>query len=343
MLELHVRSLPLKGVLTDIANSLYTSVESDCEVYEVKIPTEFGSGKITGINFRSGIGYINYDCTFKKPVRIDFTVNSLHPIKFLYILRGDIAHAFEGEKDIHELGLHQSAIVASARNRGHIITFKAGENIQFCSIEIIRKEFLKEMFCDVAKLNISIRELFLDTPISESYYHEGNYSLRLFDLLRDDVNMHPYTGLVQRLHLMRLSSGILHEQLDTYDLEQHTDHRFHVLKRGDVEAVRQAVELIKSRMDRPLNIEELARSIGTNPTKLQKNFRMVYGRSINGFIKKLRLEKASELLISSDKSITDIVRAVGIINRGYFSKMFRDHYGSTPQAYRVKFVKKLKS
>ena len=65
----------------------------------------------------------------------------------------------------------------------------------------------------------------------------------------------------------------------------------------------------------------MAKAVGSNPTKLQQNFKMVYGTTVNGYTKNARLERAAELLNLTDKSISEIVKEVGLINRGYFSKL----------------------
>ena len=58
------------------------------------------------------------------------------------------------------------------------------------------------------------------------------------------------------------------------------------------------------------------------------------------YVQSIRLKKAVQLLVTTEKSIEDIVRIVTLqINKGYFYKIFVSKYGMTPAIYR-KTVKK---
>ncbi len=94
--------------------------------------------------------------------------------------------------------------------------------------------------------------------------------------------------------------------------------------------VQKAINLIVESMREPVNIDFLAKTIGTNSPRLQQCFKLVYGTTVNGYIKKARIEKASHLLTTSNLPVTEIISEVGLINRGYFSKIFKELYGLTP-------------
>lgn len=53
----------------------------------------------------------------------------------------------------------------------------------------------------------------------------------------------------------------------------------------------------------------------------------------------IRLEKAKVNLLTSNDSISEIAQRVGMANTPYFIKVFRQHYGSSPNHYRKKYKK----
>jgi transcriptional regulator GlxA family with amidase domain len=53
-------------------------------------------------------------------------------------------------------------------------------------------------------------------------------------------------------------------------------------------------------------------------------------------IRTLRLKRARTLLLSSDKSISEIAYEVGFTTPAYFSKCYRDAYGEAPSDLRPK-------
>lgn len=65
-------------------------------------------------------------------------------------------------------------------------------------------------------------------------------------------------------------------------------------------------------------------------------FKQVTGKSIVEYINEKRMEKAGELLLTTDKRIKEISDAVGIPDQFYLSKLFKKHYGMTPTQYKNK-------
>ena len=67
---------------------------------------------------------------------------------------------------------------------------------------------------------------------------------------------------------------------------------------------------------------------------------MSSGLSPIEMIKNIRLDKAAELLSSSDKTISEISWLVGITSPVYFRNCFKERFGETPSQYReeTKFV-----
>lgn len=55
--------------------------------------------------------------------------------------------------------------------------------------------------------------------------------------------------------------------------------------------------------------------------------------TINRYIKQYRLEKAKELLDTTQFGIAKIAAAVGFQNTNYFSKCFKKNYGISPSDY----------
>jgi YesN/AraC family two-component response regulator len=52
------------------------------------------------------------------------------------------------------------------------------------------------------------------------------------------------------------------------------------------------------------------------------------------YLNRYRIEIAKRLLTDTGKSINDIARLVGIPDESYFSRIFRQHAGKTPKAFR---------
>lgn len=56
--------------------------------------------------------------------------------------------------------------------------------------------------------------------------------------------------------------------------------------------------------------------------------------SLREYLNMLRMEDAKALLAYSELNITEISVAVGFNESGYFSRVFKEYYGMSPQKYR---------
>jgi len=106
-----------------------------------------------------------------------------------------------------------------------------------------------------------------------------------------------------------------------------------ILRRTDVEKVKQAVELINNNLDKNYSIEFIAKEVGTNVNKLQESFKYMYDLTVNKYMQQVKLEAAKDLLNSSDYNISQIVNMIGLNNRSYFSKIFKEKYNVSPKYF----------
>ncbi len=86
--------------------------------------------------------------------------------------------------------------------------------------------------------------------------------------------------------------------------------------------------------DTPLTLERISREAGFSPYHFIRLFRATYKRTPHQYLMQQRIEKAKDLLRSSDLSIYDICYAVGFESLGSFSTLFRRIAGLSPSTYR---------
>lgn len=90
-----------------------------------------------------------------------------------------------------------------------------------------------------------------------------------------------------------------------------------------------------------LNIEnedygilKLCRSIGMSRTQLHRKIKALTGRSTSSFVRSIRLNKAKEILTSSDLNISQVAFEVGFKDPKYFSRTFTEEFGKSPNQLR---------
>lgn len=333
MKTIRVKSLPLKLVISDIAEQLSGSLEESCGEYSVNIPKAWGKGTIRGINFEGGLGIIQYECEFLDDLEIQFIVNNVHPLKFLYCLEGNLLHSFETENSWHKLDQYQCKIVGSQKHNGHILKFHANTKTSIRSLEIDRKHFQTKMDCEVKSLSTDLKELFLDDIANRKFYYIGYYSLKIADLFRQ-IKEFEHIDFIKRIFLEGKAYQILTYQILQYHDDLQDEGERSVLRRSEIILIEKAAKLISDEISELDNIDALARRVGLNVNKLQEGFKYSYQNTVNGYIQKIRLEMSKELLKYSDLSISEIVLRVGLSSKSYFSKVFKERYNISPSEYR---------
>lgn len=332
---IEVNSLPLKDVIRDISKVFKISFSENCGEYFLKLPPSIGQGTIRGINFEGGLGIIQYDCLFHEGLEIHFVVNNIHPLKFLYTASGILLHRFENEEEFHTIEQYQNAIVASSEHNGHVLLFKAGEKITVNSLEIEREKFQSKMECDLKSLDAELKKLFRDIKASGAFYYSGNYSLAISDILADMVEFKS-ENFTRKLFLEGLAYQILTHQILQYQDDKKEEGNRTLLRSSELKQINHISSLIESNISDVPTVENLAREAGLNINKLQEGFKKLYGSTVNNYVQKVRLDAAYNLLTKTDLSISEIVNAIGLSSKSYFSKIFKQRHGIAPSEFRKK-------
>lgn len=83
-----------------------------------------------------------------------------------------------------------------------------------------------------------------------------------------------------------------------------------------------------------LSLTEVAEHIGMSSTWFSTLFKEKSGCNFKEYVDLIRLEKAKELLESSEMKIEDVAEAVGYNSSYSFARFFKKHMGVSPKNYR---------
>lgn len=101
-----------------------------------------------------------------------------------------------------------------------------------------------------------------------------------------------------------------------------------------VQIVDQVKKLIVENLSADIQRDELAAMVHVSPGYLGRIFKKETGMSLTDFITRKRMAMAKQLLTKTSLSVTDISTRVGINYSSYFTKIFKEQTGMTPQEYR---------
>lgn len=100
------------------------------------------------------------------------------------------------------------------------------------------------------------------------------------------------------------------------------------------EVVQQACELLSSQYSDTIRIPDLAHQLGMSNSVFRKRFLAEVGVAPGEYRIRRRLEKAMELLVSTDMQITEIAERLGYYNIYALSAQFKQFAGISPSEFR---------
>lgn len=88
----------------------------------------------------------------------------------------------------------------------------------------------------------------------------------------------------------------------------------------------------------PVSNAELARAAGMSTRAFERAFLQEYGLPPQHYLKRLRLQGASRLLVETRESIAAIAQHCGFADQSHLTREFRRVTGTTPGAYRDRYA-----
>ncbi|MDP3893793.1 helix-turn-helix domain-containing protein [Nocardioides sp.] len=88
----------------------------------------------------------------------------------------------------------------------------------------------------------------------------------------------------------------------------------------------------------PLRLETLAAVAGMSRFHFQRLFTATYGLSPAAYLSERRVERAQDLLRTTNLTVTEVCHAVGFTSLGSFSSRFRAVVGETPSSFQRRYA-----
>jgi YesN/AraC family two-component response regulator len=104
--------------------------------------------------------------------------------------------------------------------------------------------------------------------------------------------------------------------------------------------VKELKEIIQDQIDTNLSLTDISKSLDIHPSYLSREFSRHFDNlSFGEYIRKLRIEKAVELMKTTKYSLTEIAYLTGFSDQSHFTRIFKQHNGKNPSAYRKEAAK----
>ncbi|MGF1753979.1 AraC family transcriptional regulator [Vibrio makurazakiensis] len=228
----------------------------------------------------------------------------------LWLIAPNTPHAFEVEH-----------VCEGEQAQRHSIWFKKDwiANMMFSCIELRKLEDLLKKAEKGLAFNVDTGE-------------------ELFELIQ-----HMFGGQFQHqssiLHLADLlkAFSILVMDKSSHTLQSYARQTGDANNRVEVERIDRLTQYIESNYHLPLTLAELAQEMCISESSIHRLFESHFSESFSQYLKKLRLNHASDLLTNTSLPINIVAEKVGYRNQANFNRLFKDYKRQTPSQYRKKF------
>jgi two-component system response regulator YesN len=194
------------------------------------------------------------------------------------------------------------------------IRFKQKDNIK-----AIVEELLNGMYESKSHSHIYIR--YMATSI-----------MRIIMSAIDDISASDFDDVTKEIFTLKHYSDIHALVLNYCDI---LINKINKDSSGSHYAVNLVQQYINEHYAEDLSLNSLSDMVFLNPNYLSNIFAKETSYTLNKYIKKVRMEKAGELLLNTNKKIATIAKETGYTSTSYFIKAFQSIYGTTPEKFRT--------
>lgn len=107
-------------------------------------------------------------------------------------------------------------------------------------------------------------------------------------------------------------------------------------KRLSHERAQKVIAILKENVAEPPSLEEIGQRVGCSHFYLSRIFTVEMGKTIFGYLRDLRLERAAKLLREGKLNVTEAALEVGYSSLSHFSQAFHEMFGCCPGLYPLK-------
>lgn len=96
-----------------------------------------------------------------------------------------------------------------------------------------------------------------------------------------------------------------------------------------------AIEIMERSIEDPASPSLISEELGVSTRQLERLFGRFLNSTPKHYFMEMRLNRAQNLLVQTEQSVTEIAMACGFRSTSHFSKVFRGHFGKSPVSHRT--------
>ena len=275
--------------------------------------------------------------------QFDITYNDLNPTIFFASKQKMITESVYHDHDFTEL-----TYILSGKGKylveGNLYDVEAGDiiicnpGIKHQNILVNPKEPTVVFFAGFTDFH------FKNMPPNSIILRDGGCILHTTSEIKQDISRHCFEMLAEnescqvgkyfmlKAHLIQILLLMIRDITEAQDNNQ-KGCNFESYNKSY--AVKKIINYLNENYENKISLDQIAHNMYLSPVYISKIFKEETGESPINYLIKIRLEKARDILLTSEGgSIKSIANSVGYEDVYHFSKLFKKYYGISPLYYK---------
>lgn len=189
-------------------------------------------------------------------------------------------------------------------------------------------------------LVIEISDALIEDVKNKIHLNFDNISYNKFDQLLLNINDIKFNDSLKKI--LDISLGEYEDKeflIDLYSHELiygmlHMEEINYILSNDSNSVINKSIKLMKDSMLERITITDIAEKFNMSVSNFSSRFKNEVGINPNTYLRKLKLNKAKEML--NYKNVTEVASVLGYDNISHFIRLFKEYYGMTPKQYFLK-------
>ncbi len=301
---------------------LHNNIPSKLEGNKMTLGSEVGEGVIEVLNIQEGLSVTFINAKILNPIKI-CRIPSEENNRFLfnfYLSKVVIDQNLPGKKE--KLGFNNYGILLSSAMLETEMVFPANVPINIFNISFSKEWLLNNAFKNEAEGNPVYDFLFEKNPICMFEIIDFKFDKIIRSIKSDRTNMRELDLFSNVLKIMAYS-------LEKWG-ERSFDKRIQNVNPRDIQELLKAKDKIEEDWNEVSPNSKLAENAGMSLSKFKNLFKQVFGKSPYQYSLTFRMDKAMELLLTKDYSVSEVGHLIGYSNLSQFSRIFKRTHSVLP-------------
>ncbi len=328
----HLKSYTLLRLLQPAAKRFGKEIQRDCQKHSIYLTDGPNHGTLAVYDFEDGVQMLMLDGALPEDWDITITSKAESPFLLYFNIRGTVGFQYGGLEEATKIEPMKALMAAHPKGQTQRVFLKNGEQMGFVWLLLERRLYINHIGCLPEAVKEEVVAIF-DGQTAVKTFQNSVYGLKgaaLFQRVLDD----PKDGLAHSTFAESKALELLSLQLRRWEEDIcGPSAKPNLLRSDDVEKIIMARNLLLADLQNAPTIEVLSKRSGVNRQKLKKGFKIVFGKTINEYLRNERLKRAKQLLAQGQPVIKEVASQVGYENASYFARRFKEQFGVYPNEY----------